>query len=83
MKTLIIILAAWRGINTNVIVGLASLSAANAYQSFMDPLTAVYVAAAIAVAKGFENTIDGWLVDLRKSPAKVEVAQPTTTETSK
>ena len=72
MKTLIVILAAWRGINTNVIVGLASLSAANAYQSFMDPLTAVYVAAAIAVAKGFENTIDGWIADLKRSASTPE-----------
>jgi len=83
MKTLIIILSGWRGINTSVIVGLASLSAANAYQSFMDPLTAVYVATAIVVTKSLESTIDGWLVDLRKSPAKVEVAQPANTETSK
>jgi len=67
MKTLAIILAAWRGINANVIVGLSTAVAANTASPFMSIKAAVICSIAAAVAASLDKTIAGWIDDLRKS----------------
>ena len=75
MRTLLIILSAWRGINTNVIVALSTIISTSAAGAMVNPAATptlsptviFWIAVSLTLAKSLESTIEGWIVDLKKA----------------